>query len=36
MLWKISKKYGLVPVIHEIVEKGTPFLGDMPGTAAAF
>ena len=21
------KKYGLVPVIHEIVEKGTPFLG---------
>ena len=27
MLWKISKKYGLVPVIHEIVEKGTPFLG---------
>ena len=20
-------KYGLVPVIHEIVEKGTPFLG---------
>ena len=27
-------KYGLVPVIHEIVEKGTPFLGICLGLPA--
>ena len=36
MLWKISKKYGLVPVIHEIVEKGTPFLGICLGLQLLF
>ena len=30
------KKYGLVPVIHEIVEKGTPFLGICLGLQLLF
>ena len=30
------KKYGLVPVIHEIVEKGTPFLGICLGMQLLF
>ena len=30
------KKYGLVPVIHEIVEKGTPFLGICLGLQLMF
>ena len=29
-------KYGLVPVIHEIVEKGTPFLGICLGLQLLF